>query len=158
MPGKLLADSEADHQILNQHAAKGLEDQAMEADVLRKTRAAKKRAAKRNQGKGAASPVKRKGRSRKAEEVEEEEEEDVAMAEEEEEEDEDEESQITRLRAEEEEAERKAERQREREEEKANGVGKKRAPPPKREPFAQPWMFARDLADTFYRWKKEGGG
>ncbi|WVQ76449.1 hypothetical protein IAR50_006116 [Cryptococcus sp. DSM 104548] len=33
--------------ILNEHQAKGLEDQALEADVLRKTKAAKRRAAKR---------------------------------------------------------------------------------------------------------------
>ncbi|WVR03312.1 hypothetical protein IAU60_000303 [Kwoniella sp. DSM 27419] len=35
--------------ILNEHQAKGLEDQALEADVLRKTKAAKRRAAKRPQ-------------------------------------------------------------------------------------------------------------
>lgn len=33
--------------ILAEHQAKGLEDQALEADVLKKTKAAKKRAAKR---------------------------------------------------------------------------------------------------------------
>ncbi|WRT63457.1 uncharacterized protein IL334_000362 [Kwoniella shivajii] len=36
--------------ILTEHQAKGLEDQALEADVLRKTKAAKRRAAKRPQG------------------------------------------------------------------------------------------------------------
>lgn len=39
-------------QILTEHQAKGLEDQALEADVLKKTKAAKKRAAKRPQAKG----------------------------------------------------------------------------------------------------------
>ncbi|WWC85617.1 uncharacterized protein L201_000481 [Kwoniella dendrophila CBS 6074] len=38
--------------ILTEHQAKGLEDQALEADVLRKTKAAKKRAAKRPQANG----------------------------------------------------------------------------------------------------------
>ncbi|WVW81595.1 hypothetical protein I302_103590 [Kwoniella bestiolae CBS 10118] len=38
--------------ILTEHQAKGLEDQALEADVLRKTKAAKRRAAKRPQASG----------------------------------------------------------------------------------------------------------
>ncbi|WWC57912.1 uncharacterized protein I303_100447 [Kwoniella dejecticola CBS 10117] len=45
--------------ILTEHQAKGLEDQALEADVLRKTKAAKRRAAKRppaGKGKKAATP------------------------------------------------------------------------------------------------------
>nr|XP_019006310.1 condensin complex subunit 1 [Kwoniella mangroviensis CBS 8507]OCF69771.1 condensin complex subunit 1 [Kwoniella mangroviensis CBS 8507] len=46
--------------ILTEHQAKGLEDQALEADVLRKTKAAKRRAAKRPQaggrGKKAVTP------------------------------------------------------------------------------------------------------
>lgn len=63
---------------MNEHQAKGLEDQALEADVLRKTKAAKKRAAKRSQAAAAsksAAAGKRKGRSRRADDDDDDEEE-----------------------------------------------------------------------------------
>jgi hypothetical protein len=55
--------SQADHQILAEHQAKGLEEQALEADVAKKTKAAKRRAAKRGAatGQASAAPVARKG-------------------------------------------------------------------------------------------------
>jgi hypothetical protein len=59
-------------QILAEHQAKGLEDQALEADVLKKTKAAKKRAAKRT-----APAVSRRARRGKADDDETEEEEEV---------------------------------------------------------------------------------
>jgi hypothetical protein len=54
---------QADHQILAEHQAKGLEEQALEADVAKKTKAAKRRAAKRGAatGQASAAPVARKG-------------------------------------------------------------------------------------------------
>ena len=59
-------------QILAEHQAKGLEDQALEADVLRKTKAAKKRAAKRG-----APPPARRARRGKADDEDTEEEEEI---------------------------------------------------------------------------------
>jgi hypothetical protein len=52
---------QADHQILAEHQAKGLEEQALEADVAKK--AAKRRAAKRGAatGQASAAAVARKG-------------------------------------------------------------------------------------------------
>jgi condensin complex subunit 1 len=45
-------------QILAEHQAKGLEEQALEADVAKKTKAAKRRAAKRGAaGASIAAPV-----------------------------------------------------------------------------------------------------
>jgi condensin complex subunit 1 len=72
-------------QILNEHQAKGLEEQALEADVLKKTKAAKRKAAKRpptaiaNKGRGG-------GRSRRNKPDSEEEEEELVEAVEEKEE------------------------------------------------------------------------
>jgi hypothetical protein len=53
----------ADFQILAEHQAKGLEEQALEADVAKKTKAAKRRAAKRGAATGTASaaPVASRG-------------------------------------------------------------------------------------------------
>lgn len=50
-------------QILAEHQAKGLEEQALEADVAKKTKAAKRRAAKRGAatGQSSAAPIARKG-------------------------------------------------------------------------------------------------
>ncbi|OXG96186.1 condensin complex subunit 1 [Cryptococcus neoformans A5-35-17] len=63
--------------ILNEHQAKGLEDQALEADVLRKTKAAKRRAAKRP-----AQTNTRTSRRKAAAREEDEEEEDAGLEEE----------------------------------------------------------------------------
>ena len=55
--------TQADFQILAEHQAKGLEEQALEADVAKKTKAAKRRAAKRGAATGSATAgaVARKG-------------------------------------------------------------------------------------------------
>jgi hypothetical protein len=45
----------ANEQILAEHQAKGLEEQALEADVAKKTKAAKRRAAKRGAAPGSAT-------------------------------------------------------------------------------------------------------
>ncbi|BEJ11951.1 hypothetical protein CspHIS471_0204110 [Cutaneotrichosporon sp. HIS471] len=59
--------------ILNEHAAKGLEEQALEADVAKKTKAAKRRAAKRGAAAPKKAPAPRRGRRRVASEDEDEE-------------------------------------------------------------------------------------
>lgn len=56
-------------QILAEHQAKGLEEQALEADVAKKTQAAKRRAAKRGAatGKGTSTPVQAAERPKRGE-------------------------------------------------------------------------------------------
>jgi condensin complex subunit 1 len=62
-PFLLHLETKADDKILAEHQAKGLEEQALEADVAKKTKAAKRRAAKRGAATGTASAAPVRSRS-----------------------------------------------------------------------------------------------